>query len=146
MSDGKSNKLILILLIVLVILFLGAAVFFGYYFFIKQKGSSTAQFKKIEEKTVAVDEIIVNLADEDTKSYIKTKVYLGYTEKNIDKEISDNMPQIRNAINTCLRTKKSQDFNGQGLEKVRKEILDKVNEVLGGPKATNVYFYEIIIQ
>lgn len=56
------------------------------------------------------------------------------------------MPQIRDRINTYLRTKKSTDFEKDGLNKIRQDLLNQINDIFDEPLVTNVYFYEIILQ
>lgn len=143
MSEKKGNKVIMIILIVLLMLAIGAATFFGYSYLNK---SNSKKEKKVIENTVSVDEIIINLADEDTKAYLKAKINLGYTKKNADKNITLAMPQIRDRINTYLRTKKSTDFEKDGLNKIRQDLLNQINDIFDEPLVTNVYFYEIILQ
>lgn len=153
MSDGKSNKIVVTLLIVLIVIVLGAAVFFGYYIVTKNKNiaevsSKTTVVKAEAEKTLEFEDFIVNLADTNAKVYLKTKIYVAFPEKNkdIEKEINTKMPEIRDIINTTLRKKTSQEFNGDGLEKVRKELIQKINAVLTSGQITNIYFHEIITQ
>ncbi|SKA86433.1 flagellar FliL protein [Caloramator quimbayensis] len=142
MSSGKS-KIIIIILVILLLIAVGIGTFFGYNYFFKSKKTEP---KKVPENTVALENIIVNLSDEDAKVYIKTQINLGYTKKNGDKEINSYLPQIRDRINIYLRGKKSGDFNKDGLNKIRQELLKQVNEVIGENIVTNLYFYEIIIQ
>ncbi|QCX32342.1 flagellar basal body-associated FliL family protein [Caloramator sp. E03] len=144
MSDKKSNKIIMILLIILLVIAVGIAAFFGYSYYSKLKAKNQPQ--KVVESTVSVDDIIVNLADEDTRVYLKTKISLGYTKKGAENDINAVMPQIRDKINSYLRTKKSSDFQKDGLNKIRDELLKQINDVLGDPVVTHVYFYDIIIQ
>ncbi|MCX7885537.1 MAG: flagellar basal body-associated FliL family protein [Caloramator sp.] len=142
MSSGKS-KIIIIILVVLLLIAIGVGTFFGYSYFVKSKKS---EVKKVPEMTVALENIIVNLSDEDAKVYIKTQINLAYTKKNGDQEINAYLPQIRDRINLYLRSKKSTDFNKDGLNKIREELLKQVNDVIGDNVVTNLYFYEIIIQ
>lgn len=142
MSSGKS-RIIIIILVILLFIAVGIGTFFGYNYFFKSKSVET---KKVAENTVALENIIVNLSDEDSKVYIKTQINLGYTKKNGDQEINSYLPQIRDRINIYLRGKKSSDFNKDGLNKIREELLKQVNDVIGENIVTNLYFYEIIIQ
>jgi flagellar FliL protein len=148
MGDSKGgSKLIVILLIVTIVIVVGLAAFFGYFMLFKKNTgtSSAAPAKKIEEQTVKLDEFITNLADEDEK-YIKTTISVGFTDKKVAEEITANMSIIRDKVNTKLWSETSVDFAGQGLEKVKKELVDSINSVLGEGKVTNTYFDNIIIQ
>jgi flagellar protein FliL len=155
MSDDKKkgNKLVKILLILLILVVFGTAGFFGYYFFVKSKGTEAAVTHgkniKVEEKTAAMEDFTLNLADENAKVYLKAKIFIAYPEeknKEFDEEIEKKMPEMRDLVITTLRKKTSADFNGDGLEKVRQELISKINEKLIHGQLTNIYFNEIITQ
>jgi flagellar FliL protein len=150
MAEAKdNNKLIVILLIVTIVVVVGLAGFFGYFMLFKKNTgtgtASTAPAKQIAEQTVKLDEFITNLADEN-KRYIKTTISVGFTDKNVAEEITANMSIIRDKVNTKLWSETSIDFTGQGLEKVKKELMDSINSVLGEGKIKHIYFDNIIIQ
>jgi flagellar FliL protein len=149
MSDKKPNNIIVILLIVLIVVLVGIAGFFGYLYAFKG-GKSTAkaetQTAAPKEQTASLDEFITNLADTDQRVYIKTKIYVSYTTTGLDKEITSNMSQIRDGVNSVLRSKTYNDFNTTGINKVKKEMIDKINSYLKTGKIDNLYFYEIVIQ
>jgi flagellar protein FliL len=155
MSDEnkkKGNKLVIILLITLIVGLFGGAGFFGYYYFVKGKAptetSTQGKEAKVEEKTVAMEEFILNLADTDSTVYLKTKMFIAFPEKTkgLEEEINKKMPEIRDIVNTSLRLKTSKEFEGEGLENVRKALIDQINSVLQAGQITNIYFHEIITQ
>lgn len=150
MSEAKgkgSNRLIVILLIFTLLIVFSFTGFFGYLFLVKKTGSSnTASAKKtVEEKTFQLDEFVTNLADEST-TYIKLTIVLGYEGKELDKELPTKVAAIRDTINTTLWSKTSIDFSGKGTEAVKKELLESINNKLETGKISNVYLNEIIIQ
>lgn len=149
MSDQKPKNIIVILLVVLIVVLVGIAGFFGYlYIFKGSKPSAKAvtQTPAPQEQTASLDEFITNLADTDQRVYIKTKIYVSYTTTGLDKEITSNMSQIRDEVNSVLRSKTYNDFNTNGINKVKKELIDKINSCLKTGKVDNLYFYEIVIQ
>jgi flagellar basal body-associated protein FliL len=96
-----------------------------------------------------MDEFLVNLTDDGGKKYFKVKLYLGYNtknKKNMDKELEEKKPILRDAINSVLRSKKSVDITQKGVEDLKKEILARINPYLESGKAENVYFYDILVQ
>ena len=151
MSEGKSkNNIIVVLLIVLIIVLVGIAGFLGYLYVFKGKTSAakteTTQTAAPQEQTASLDEFITNLADTDQRVYIKTKIYVSFTSTGLGKEITANMSQIRDGVNTVLRSKTYNDFNSKGINKVKQELIDKINSLLTSGKIDNLYFYEIVIQ
>lgn len=149
MSDKTgSNRLVIILLTLTLIVLIGTAVTFGYLYVFKGDRAATATVKSgktIEEKTLSLEEFIVNLADEN-KSFIKIKIVLAFTDKKVEKEIQNKMPQVRSTVIKELRKKTSKDFSSGGEDKVIKELVEKINEVLDDGKITNIYLYDIVIQ
>lgn len=152
MSEGKgSNKLLIILLVLIIAILISVSAFFSYYFFVKPGASTqnTNSSKNIAEKTLALGEFIVNLADENETKYLKTEVYLAYSDteaKKIEKEVNNKMPQIKEKISVTLGKKTSENFNAQYLDKIKKELTDQINTLLDEGKITNVYLNDFIIQ
>lgn len=146
MEAKKSNKLIIILLIVTLAIVVAMAGYFGYFILYKNKQSKTSNNKAtLTEKTVQLDEFVVNLADEDIR-YIKVKINLAFTDKKLETEISEKTPQIRDIINTHLMTKKAEELNSKGMLKLKVELVNKINGLLVNGKITNIYLNDIIIQ
>lgn len=146
MSEVKgkgSNKLIVILLIFTLLIVFSIAGIFG-YFFIFNKGTTQAK-KTVEEKIFQLDEFVTNLADEST-TYVKLTIVLGYEGKKLEKELPTKVAAIRDTINATLWSKTSIDFSGKGTETVKKELLEAINTKLEKGKISNIYLNEIIIQ
>lgn len=96
--------------------------------------------------TFEAGEFLVNLFDKESRKFVKTKVYLGYENKKLAKELEQKKPMILDAINSVLRSKKSTDFNEKGVDKIKLEILNKVNMTFQNGRCETVYFTELIIQ
>jgi flagellar basal body-associated protein FliL len=160
-KEKKGGKLKIILIVLLIIIAVGGGAFAGYYFFSKLNNNSaktnalpvqtTANTTNVATsvvsgRTYSVDDFLVNLADEDAKRYLKVKVYLGYENKKMDKELDTKKPIIRDTINSVLRAKKSTDFTAKGTEDMKKEILQRLNPLFTNGQLDNIYFYDIIVQ
>jgi flagellar FliL protein len=146
MSEVKSkgsNKLIVILLIFTLLIVFSIAGIFG-YFFLFNNGTTSAK-KAVKEKTFQLDEFVTNLADEST-TYVKLTIVLGYEGKALEKELPTKVASIRDTINATLWSKTSIDFSGKGTETVKKELLEAINNKLEKGKISNIYLNEIIIQ
>jgi flagellar protein FliL len=154
MSEKKgTSKLLIVLLIVTIIVLVSVGSFFGYYVFIRPKTAGGNQAvnnsdvqKTAEEKTIALDEIITNLADENRNKYIKISLSLGYSDKKLDKEIPSKMSAIRNNILKYLMNKNSEDLRTPGLDKAISDLKNEINSVLKNGKITNIYINDFIIQ
>jgi len=158
-KSGNGNVKLVIIIFILFILAAGLGAAGGYFFLSKNKAVNTMNTNNIlnntnevkaSEFTVALkEEFLLNLADVDAKRLIKAKISIGYDSKKLTKEISEEktVDIMRDIINTVLRSKKAEDFKSEkAVETVKKEVLDRINQVLTTGKATNVYFPQIIIQ
>lgn len=158
-SDEKkqSGNLFKILIVVLLILIVVGGSAFAAYFVITMKGNNAKQVNssaantnivanEVSAKTYALDDFLVNLADTDGKSYLKVKIYIGYENKKMDKELEEKKPILRDAINVVLRSKKSTDITEKGVEDIKKQILTRINPMFENGKADNIYFYDILVQ
>ncbi|GAA0746233.1 flagellar basal body-associated FliL family protein [Clostridium oceanicum] len=162
-SSGSGKKILLIVIIVLVI----AGGCFGGYMFFKDKFTSSKPKKPnvvnynqnqpaqngaypvqniVSSKTYSLDEFLVNLSDEDGKRFLKAKIYLGYEEKKLDKELETKKPILRDAIIATLRCKKAADINPKSIDKIKSEIVSKINPMLEDGQVQSVYFDDLLVQ
>jgi len=92
---------------------------------------------------------VVNLSDEEVSRYIKADIELEYSKANLelDGEIRERDPQIKDLINTLLNDRSSAELStSEGKERFRRELQLKINEVLKYGAVTNVYFTQFAIQ
>ncbi|WP_125152182.1 flagellar basal body-associated FliL family protein [Clostridium rectalis] len=162
--EAKSGKSLKIVIIILIIIIIGGGAFGG-YMLLNKKGSGISNNSEpvknnpnvninangvrpvVSEYTYDMEEFLVNLADEDGKRFVKAKIFLGYENKKLTKEMENKKPIIRDAINNVLRSKKAKDIsNSKGLEQVKTDILNKINLMFENGRCDSVYFNEILIQ
>ncbi|MCY6354012.1 flagellar basal body-associated FliL family protein [Clostridium sp. ZS2-4] len=153
--NNKGHIFKIIIIVFLAAILLGGGVFGGYMISNKlgkpqAASADNAEKAELNQKTFALDEFLVNLNAENSTRYLKTKIYIGYSEnkeaKDFETELTDKKPIIRDAINTVLRTKKAEDFTEAGVEKLKEEIKNRINPLLGKGQIVNVYFSEILVQ
>ncbi|MEF9952016.1 MAG: flagellar basal body-associated FliL family protein [Clostridium sp.] len=149
MSEGKKKPVVLILIIAFIAV-VGVGGYFGYTLYIKSGQKEEIKYveKELVEKSLQLEEFTLNLADEGGKSFIQTKLTLAYPDKNkeLDAEINTKINKIQDIINSTMRQKKAVDFDGKGLDAVKKELLNKINEQLSAGRLTNIYVNKIVIQ
>ena len=89
----------------------------------------------------------VNLADPGQRRYLKASVAFATGHKNLEKEILDRRPEIRDLVIELFRSRTVSDLNTMiGTEKLREEIRSQINERLRTGEILEVYFTEFIIQ
>lgn len=151
-GNGKGRK---VLFIALFLIASTAFAFGGYYFATKKYSNDMAvntgvakRAPLVEEGFMQLGDFTVNLADENSKNYIKANVYVSYPIKNkkLAKEMEERKSTLRDAVNLELMSKRSTELDVKGVEKLKKELSDKINSKLYKGEIMNVYFDNIIIQ
>jgi len=90
-------------------------------------------------------EFITNLKGDG--KFVKATIELQVADKNILKTLEERNPQIRDLIIQILRGKTEQDVEGpEGQEKLKNDIKNGINKIIGEGKIVNVYFDEFIVQ
>ncbi|AEM78808.1 flagellar FliL protein [Thermoanaerobacter thermohydrosulfuricus] len=90
-------------------------------------------------------EFITNLKGDG--KFVKATIELQVADKNILKTLEERNPQIRDLIIQILRGKTEQDVEGpEGQEKLKNDIKNEINKIIGEGKIVNVYFDEFIVQ
>jgi len=103
-----------------------------------------------EGATVNFEPFLVNLADKEASRYVKTSIRLLVANKESAETIAKGetlMPRMRDTILTLLSTKTAEEMtSNEGKEKLKKEILEKVNEYLPEEGAEDVFFTDFVVQ
>ncbi|EPR44029.1 flagellar basal body-associated protein FliL [Desulfovibrio sp. X2] len=160
----KKKKKGLIKWIILAVLILGLAGggYFAYTkFFAKPKadhgteapakeaehGAEKAGEAKGYKDLVTLPTFVVNLADPLGRRYLKLSVDVEVTDEKTAQELKAMQPQVQDAVILLLSSKTFQDL--QTIESkilLKKQIVDRLNQVLGGPKVLRVFFTDMVVQ
>lgn len=155
----KKSKLKLILLLFFLLLLLGGGGAW-YYFFSGLPGSQGAATPETtgETRTVPQEEpkdltttvlptFLVNLADPLGRRYIKLTLEVEVVNKEVIPEIEKQMPKIRDAVIMLLSSKSYADLMPTESKIILKdELVGRINQALGGPKVTRIFFTDLVIQ
>jgi len=94
-----------------------------------------------------LDPLIVNPAGSDGERYLKAAVTFEMYDAEIQQELDKRLPQIKNQVNNVLSSKTVAQLQTiEDREKLRREILKRVNGMLVSGRISNVYFEEYVIQ
>ena len=100
-----------------------------------------------ERVTMPLEPFLVNLADKDSRRYLKLKVELEVDHEKSAKELEKFTPNIRDALILLLSSKTYLDISSsEGKQQLKEEIKKKVAAVPGGKKVSNVFFTEFVAQ
>ena len=155
------NKKLIIIASAVVVLLGGAGA--GVWFFtpdilpefIKPKdathGKETAKreaAKKHEPEVVAdLDVFVVNLTGPVPSRYLRTSLSVGVKDEHEKEKIKEYSGPIRDAVIMYLTEKQVEDLiDPQGKNKLRSDLLKRINTAIGKPLVLNVYFKEFLIQ
>lgn len=162
-APKKGKRLILIVAVLVLLLGGGGA---GLYF----SGMLGGKDKKAEETKEEVKEekgkegsteakpsdpvffelpeFINNLNTGSTQaSFIKVTVILEVASKEDLVNVEKMQPRVIDDFNTYLRELRASDMAGSaGLERLREELLRRVNKAVAPSKVNNILFKEIIVQ
>lgn len=158
----KKGKLKWILLLLFLVLFGGGGAGAWYYFFSDLPGSKNAsaagedggapvQTVKTQNapdlQTATLDPFLANLADPLGKRYIKVTFEVEIVDPKVAEELVRQKPKIRDSIITLLSSKTYADLApAESKLELKNEIVGRLNQILGGPKVTRVFFTEMVIQ
>lgn len=97
---------------------------------------------------VPMDSIVVNLGSVDSRRYLRVIVSLEVNNSETEKAIKENKIIFRDKLVSYLSTKDAKAIGTQeSLIKLRSEIKDTLNKLLGSDKAIRqVYFSDFIVQ
>lgn len=148
-KGGKKKLLIFLILGILIIGIAGAGVFF----FLGKKGeeSKTSHGKKAKEHQQAFyvdfEPIIVNLLDPTGKRYLQVRLTLEIQDQKLEEEIKKKDAVIKDTIITVLSGKTVEEvIVPEAKENIKKELLAKINQVLGEEIITNIYITQYIVE
>jgi flagellar protein FliL len=104
--------------------------------------------KPIVEASWSADDFLVNLADQNVDKYLKTTIKLTYdsADTKMAAKLDADKDEIRDAIISVIRSKKSTELNGAGTDILKADIVKRVNKLLGGSGIMKVNYYEFLIQ
>lgn len=152
-----SKKLIIIIAAALLFVM---ALMAGGFFIIWTKMSALSAPAPVGEEEVLEEEeaeeigplyslgtLIVNLADEGGKRYLRVSIELELESQELIEEIEKRLPQVRDSILMILPTKTYADINTTpGKIAVRDELLAAMNGIVKTGKINNLYFTEFVVQ
>ncbi len=155
-----SNKLLIVFLCILMVLMLGLGG--GLYLMwnklseikiqanIASAGIQPSSGGAIEQPLgpiQALDTFIVNLADKGGQRYLRVTMDLELGNLELETEIANRLPQVRDSILMILPSKQFSDISSvEGKIALRDEIMESLNGFLTQGKITNIYFKEFVVQ
>ena len=145
-GKGPLLKWILIISIVLVLVIGGAGA--GYYFFMKTPAKkAVVQAPPVIGTVYPMEPFIINLQDNQGERYLKLIMQLEISDPLAIKELDMLKPRMRDNILDLLSAKTYKELmDVGGKQRLREEILMRLNSIVSTTKITKVYFTEFVVQ
>lgn len=158
-KEKKGNKIILIVVIALVVilLLLGGAIYLmqpntpdpnmdGNTTNAPTASPNASSYIRIGS-TYQLDQFIVNLLTQSGRRYLKATIALEMTAPELQNELDAKRAPIRDTINSILSSKSIDEISTmRGKDKLKEEIVLRLNEFLVDGKIRNVFFLDFAIQ
>lgn len=162
-EEKKGGKLKFIIIGLLLLLILGGGGYFAYTKFIGPKffsGDAAEQTAEGEgqpgkqepvepgdTELVSLPTFVVNLADPLGRRYLKIAIDVEVIDKKAAEQLNASESKIRDAIILLLSSKTFADLSTmEDKISLKQEIVERLNQVLGGSKVMRVYFTEMVVQ
>lgn len=96
---------------------------------------------------IKLSPLIINLNEKEGRHFLKITLVLEVEEAKWLAEIQAKTSQLTNMIIIQLSDKKLSDIHQRAAkENLKKELLEKITEILVGPKVKQIYWEEFIYQ
>lgn len=151
---GRSKKKLLIFGVAGLVL-LAAAGGGGYYFFmgggesVAPDGTAAPDAAAEQRPAVFFDlpEMTVNLSSEGRATYLRVRISLEVSDRDMVQKIEPYLPRILDAFQVYLRELRPADLEGSsGLFRLKEELLRRINTAVYPARIEGVLFKEILVQ
>lgn len=96
--------------------------------------------------TYPLGEFIVNLADTRGYQLIQANIVVEVENEKAIEELDRREPQIRDRINSILRSQRLQDLEEPGVKALKTQIKEALNNILPDQYVSSVWFTRILVQ
>ncbi|AOO64921.1 flagellar basal body-associated protein FliL [Sulfurospirillum halorespirans] len=165
-KKSKSNMVLIIVVVLLVVLLIGggAAAFFLLGNNDDEVAASipSSQDAKVEKKKSSskkstdhltigpmypMAQFVVNLLSESGNRFLKVAVDLELSDAKLQPEMDHKKSLIRDIIIRTFSSKTFEEISTlKGKDKLKEEVLDKINENLSDGQVKNIYFTDFVVQ
>jgi len=113
----------------------------------KQSAKPEAAKERTPEVGADLEVFVVNLTGSVPGRYLRTSLSVGVKDQHEKEKIKEYSGPIRDAVIMYLTERQVEDLmDPQGKNKLRGELLKRINTAIGKPLVLNIYFKEFLIQ
>jgi flagellar FliL protein len=111
------------------------------------KGHAAKEEEEAIKPTYKMDTLIVNLADQGGKRYLRITMEMELSGPEVLEEIPKRLPQLRDTILMILPSKQYADISTtEGKIALRDVLIAKINSILKKGTVTTIFFTEFVVQ
>ncbi|MBN1828909.1 MAG: flagellar basal body-associated FliL family protein [Deltaproteobacteria bacterium] len=149
--EKKKSSMIMWIVVFVVVALVATGGFLGLKFYEK----FASEKKKDEPKASApligpvwsMGAVIVNLMDNEGTRYLKTSIKVELSSPESSAELEGLKPKIMDSVLDLLSSKSYKDIAGfEGKQRLRDEIMVRLNNYMSQGVVKRVYFTEFVIQ
>ncbi|GAB6037800.1 hypothetical protein JCM15519_23590 [Fundidesulfovibrio butyratiphilus] len=114
-----------------------------------EKKTEKKDGKKDEAKPVTgFQNIITNLADPGGRRYVRISLDFDFKDEDTARDFTDNyQAKVKDAVLTLLLSKTAADLSSlEGMITFRKEVVARINQIMGQGRIKDVYVTDRLIQ
>ncbi|MBR8462207.1 flagellar basal body-associated protein FliL [Campylobacter sp. faydin G-24] len=112
----------------------------------KQHGKRSSDFTNMGP-IYPLDQFIVNLLSENGSRFLKTKIDMEQSSEQLTPELDKKKALLRDIIIRTLSSKTYEEVStAKGKDRLKDEIVGKINEVLSDGYIKNIYFTDFVVQ
>ena len=147
-KKGMPLKKIIIIGVAVLIVVAGGIFGAVYYKKVFDKKEQPQQQQAPVGATWPMEPFIVNIRDEaSSDKYLKIIIELEISDKNFVSELNQLKPKLRDNVLDLLTSKSYKDIiDISGKQRLREEIMMRLNSFLTGGKIVKVYFTDFVVQ
>ena len=150
-ESKKKKSFVKVIIIAVIISVLGGGGFFAWTKFSPPPESKDKTETPKKEPEIGpmypLETFIVNLSEGKGRRYLKVKMQLELSNEKVEQEADKRLPQFRDSLLVLLSSKTFQQVSSvEGKNRLRDEIVSRLNGFLTSGKINEVYFTEFVVQ
>lgn len=147
------KRMLLTFLMIVLLVLVGGGGFYAYQtFFAAPIDPNSVEAPPPEPKITMgpvypLDPFLVNLADPGRPRFLKVVLELELDQETVRPELDALQPKVRDSLLTLLSSKASEDLSTVAdKERLRNEIIHRLNAFLASGRVAEVYFTQFVVQ
>ena len=146
-TKPRNSKLLIIIIGVVVLLLASVVAFVAGKLLFADKSGIEKEETYVLGPTFDVNEITVNISNSGGRRFLMTQLSVEVNEKKVLAEVDKKLPIVQDKLIMVLSSQTLEDLSSQdGMEILKEQLIDALNEVLNTGEVTNIYYNKFVWQ